>query len=125
MDDIKRGRYGEELAVKFLYDQGYDVITVNYRTQLGEIDIIANDSEYLCFVEVKTRMGTPFGTPAEAVTTQKQKKLIAAAKQFLYENNPPLQPRFDVIEVYADRERGDSTRWQITHLKNAFGETDE
>lgn len=124
MDDIKRGRYGEELAVKFLYDQGYDVITVNYRTREGEIDIIACDSEYLCFVEVKTRMGTPFGTPAEAVTSDKQKKIIAAAKQFLYENKPPLQPRFDVIELYADRERGDSTRWQITHIKNAFEETD-
>ncbi|MBQ3380077.1 MAG: YraN family protein [Clostridia bacterium] len=125
MDDIKRGRHGEELAVKFLYDQGYDVITVNYRTREGEIDIIANDDTYLCFVEVKSRIGTPFGTPAEAVTTEKQKRLIKAAKRFIYDNKPPLQPRFDVIELFADRERGDSTRWQITHIKNAFGETEE
>jgi len=85
----------------------------NYKTNLGEIDIIAHDKNTLVFVEVKTRSSAQYGTPAESVTLFKQRKITQVAAQFLAKHQiHDAFMRFDVVEVYADN--------QIEHIENAF-----
>ena len=72
----KPGKAAEKAAENFLQRQGYNIITKNYRSRYGEIDIIAEDSGVLCFVEVKSRAYNYFGTPEEKVNIKKQKKII-------------------------------------------------
>lgn len=106
------GDLGEEIARDYLVEQGYEIVSCNYRSRFGEIDIIASNSEYLVFVEVKMRKNAYKGNPAEYVTSSKQRKIILTAMHYLslYENNK--QPRFDVIEILMKR---------INHIPNAFG----
>ena len=75
----KFGEQGEALAVRHLKKAGYKIIETNYRTRLGEIDIIAKDKDTIVFVEVKTRTSVHFGSPKWAVTPQKQKKISMVA----------------------------------------------
>lgn len=111
------GRQGEDLAARFLAGHGFTVIARNHRTPVGELDLVARDSRFLLFVEVKTRRGTAFGTPAEAVGSRKQRQILRAAQWYLADGRQAaLQPRFDVISVlFAGGEA------QITHLPDAFG----
>jgi len=110
------GRQGEDAAAKFLKRQGMKVVERNLRTPVGEIDLIATDKKILAFVEVKTRRGNAFGSPAEAVGPHKQNQIVRAAQWYLTENpSRKLQPRFDVIAVNV---QGDD--FQIEHIPNAF-----
>ncbi len=94
------GEMAEKLAAGFLRSKGYTILARNYRTQTAEIDIIAKDGETLVFVEVKSAKSDRFGTPEERVYTRKRKRIIAASKQFIFENNMADTPvRFDVIAV--------------------------
>ena len=68
------GDMGERRAVKFLKKKGYKILETNFKTNFGEIDIIARKGDYICFVEVKTRSSDNFGEPREAVNFHKQKK---------------------------------------------------
>lgn len=111
-----KGCYGELLAARYLRKKGIEPLCANFRTRFGEIDIIAQDGEYIIFVEVKTRTGN-FSRACEAVDEQKQKKIIAAACSYLSQNECGLQPRFDVMEVYLF-ENGKVKK--INHIKNAF-----
>lgn len=110
------GKAGETAAAKFLKKNGYKILATNYRKTYGEIDIIAQCGENVAFVEVKTRKSDIFGTPAEFVTTQKQKKLIKAAYTYIQEHNLDAEFTFDIVEVYTD---GKKIK-QINHIKNAF-----
>lgn len=122
MDKYRRGRFGEEKAVEYLIENEYEIVSLNYSTRYGEIDIIATVDNYLCFIEVKTRIGTPFGTAAEAVTASKRAKIINTANLFISGlQTIELQPRFDIIEVVSDKNKGDSTLWRVNHIINAFG----
>lgn len=113
------GAWGEVQAVDFLRKKGYAILATNYRTRLGEMDIIAKDRQYLVFVEVKLRKSDAYGAAREFVDARKQEKLRSTALLWLSENETSLQPRFDVIEVYApDGEK--TTRPIIHHLENAF-----
>ena len=106
------GVKGEVLAEKFLKKEKYKIICKNYKTKLGEVDIVAKDKDFLCFVEVKYRKSLNFGYPREAVTYQKQKRIKLTASVYLkskYLSN--VYTRFDVIEILADK---------ITHIQNAF-----
>ena len=127
MTTTEIGRYGEKLAAKFLKKNRYRIIAKNSHQSHNELDIVAVNKEYIIFVEVKTRsvgeeLYSEYGTPAEAVTFSKQKRLIAAAKSFMAKNKKyyKKQPRMDVIEVYLDREKGKLLK--INHFENAFGE---
>ncbi len=118
MDKKELGDLGENLAVGFLVKLGFTIIIRNYRTLYGEIDIIARSrsNETLVFAEVKLRTNNRFGLPAEAVTINKQKRIISAATQFISEiNEPECSFRFDVIEVYIKNKE-----YKINHIKNAF-----
>ena len=116
MDNIKKGRFGEKLALKYLVNKGYNIIGYNYYTRYGEIDIIATHSGVYIFVEVKTRSDNQYGTPAEAVSIIKQRKMVKTALDYISKNNLfDTAVRFDVIEVFLK-----SKGYNINHIKNAF-----
>jgi putative endonuclease len=85
MPDPRRalGQLGEELAVHYLQQRGYDIVERNYRCPYGEVDVVARDSSRLAFVEVRARRGTAFGSPEESVTPQKQQRLVTVAREYL------------------------------------------
>lgn len=94
------GRLGEEMAALMLQDQDYEILCRNYRCRFGEIDIVAMKKGVLTFIEVKSRTGTSFGEPAEAVTWSKQQKLRQTALQFLNEYEGTfVGVEFQVVEV--------------------------
>jgi putative endonuclease len=96
------GRYGEECAAEFLTTAGWQILDRNWRCQAGELDIVACDGTTLVVVEVKTRSGTRFGYPAEAVNHQKLARLRRLAGQWLIEHDVhPSQIRIDVVSVLA------------------------
>lgn len=109
-----RGAWGEDYAAAYLRRHGYRILTRNYSCRFGEIDIIASDRHYVVFVEVKLRASDRFVRAGAYVTPAKQARIRTAASLWLAEHDTPLQPRFDVIEIYGDadtprRQRG-STR---------------
>ena len=111
------GERGELRAAEYLQNKGFYILERNYRTRLGEIDLICADDRYLVFVEVKTRSSTSFGMPCEAVTSVKQRKLVLAAQQWLYNHPTELQPRFDVVEILVSPDR---STCRIRHIPDAF-----
>ena len=113
------GAFGEAAAAEFLRKKRYELLGMNYRCRLGELDIIARQKETLVFVEVKLRREGGFASAAEAVTPAKQKRLEIAAETWLTENGLEDVPcRFDVIEVYLEKTGSKVTR--INHLEEAF-----
>jgi putative endonuclease len=105
----------EYRAAAYLKSQGYAILARNYRCRTGEVDIIARDGEYLCFVEVKYRSGAGCGTPLEAVNYHKQQKILGVARYYIMKHGLPVDTacRMDVVAIEGDR---------ITLLRNAFGE---
>lgn len=100
MNRIEAGRRAEEAAVEYLQHQGYIILERNYRTSLGEIDIIAEDRDSLVFIEVRSRLGTKFGLPQETVNWAKQQKLRRLANQYLKTRGAWRRNcRFDVIGI--------------------------
>ncbi|MCZ2824103.1 MULTISPECIES: YraN family protein [unclassified Modestobacter] len=111
------GAYGERVAVRALTDAGLQVLDRNWRCRDGELDIVARDGQALVFCEVKTRTGTGFGHPAEAVTAGKRRRLRVLARAWLAAHDqraPDL--RFDVVGVHVPS----SGPARVTHLRNAF-----
>lgn len=95
------GYYGEDIARKVLEKKGYRLVDKNFTVRGGEIDLIMAKGEELVFVEVKTRRNDHFGTPAEAITVQKQKHMLHAAKMFLVGRDPSCYDiRFFAVAVY-------------------------
>lgn len=111
------GDLGEELAARRLKRLGYKIIERNFSVhRVGEIDIIAMDGEYLCFVEVRLRSRTDYGTPAETVTAEKRRRVARAAEIYSAHNGlERALTRFDVVEVYAG-----AGRPKIEVIKDAF-----
>lgn len=113
------GKWGEQLAADYLRKNGWKIRETNYRCRLGEIDLIAENRRYLAFVEVKLRKNVRFGQALEAVTPAKRNKLRMTAELYLAEHPTELQPRFDVIEVYAPQ--GTNTvEPSVSCIENAF-----
>ena len=112
-----KGKRAEEYAVKLLVEQGWQILAVNWHSAYGEIDIIARDGAYICFVEVKARKAHAMVGAAASVTPAKQRKIIQTALLYLQEYNQDLQPRFDVLAITWDT-AGTVTGWEI--LKGAF-----
>ena len=113
------GAWGEKIAAAFLRRKHYRILETGYRCRFGEIDIIACNKSFLVFVEVKLRKSDRFAQAMEFVDSRKQSRLITTASVYLSENPTDLQPRFDVIEVYAP-DGTDTKKPQINHLEDAF-----
>jgi putative endonuclease len=117
-DAKSRGDWGETLALTFLTQKGYRCVAKGYRSRYGEIDLIVRDGEYIAFVEVKLRKDDVFAQAREFVSRTKQRKIKATAMLWLSSHETRLQPRFDVVEVYARPGGAESPR--IIHLEDAF-----
>jgi putative endonuclease len=109
------GSLAEKLAETYLSKKGYKIIHRNYRTPLGEVDLIAKKNEFLIFIEVKSRSSQNFD-PLDSITAKKQKKLIQLANQYLAKLPTPCPVVFDVVCV---TESGDGNS-SIEHIENAF-----
>ena len=118
MEKRELGNFGEERAARYLRRRGYRIVERNFRCRQGEIDIIAEKRGYLVFVEVKLRKNERFAEAREFVNAAKQRRILTAAQLWLAQHESSLQPRFDVIEVYAPA--GERGPVKIEHLENAF-----
>lgn len=113
------GAWGECLAAEYLRKKRYELVASGYRCRFGEIDLIVKNRTFLVFVEVKLRKSASFAHAYEYVDKRKQEKLRITASVYLSENPTPLQPRFDVIEIYAPE--GTATLHPVVHhLEDAF-----
>ena len=113
------GAWGEAMAADFLRKKHYKLVATRYMSRYGEIDLIVCDKKYLVFVEVKLRKSANFAEAREFVDYRKQDRIRTTAAFYLAENETALQPRFDVIEIYAPD--GTATREPvINHLEGAF-----
>lgn len=102
----KAGETGEDIALFHLQRRGYTIVNRNYTCVIGEIDIVAMNEGEIVFVEVKSRRSRAFGTPAEAVTAAKQKKISKTALYYLKERNMLDRPaRFDVVTVTMEKDK--------------------
>ncbi len=113
------GAWGESVAADYLRSKRYRIIASNYRCRVGEIDLIAVNGEYMAFVEVKLRKNADFAQAREFVDQGKQRRIRMTAALYLSAHPTKLQPRFDVIEIYAPL--GTETKKPtINHLEDAF-----
>ncbi len=119
MHTTTKGLAGEVLAARFLREKGYTILSSNYHSRFGEIDIIANEGPYIVFVEVKARSEGSIILPREAVTYEKQRKLLRTASQYMRAYPSNLQPRFDVVEVWVS-DQDPMIPLQIDHLISAY-----
>ena len=113
------GAWGELIAAEYLQRKHYHILASGYRCRYGEIDLIVADRKFLVFVEVKLRKSAAFANAFEFVDSHKQDRLRATAQLYLSENPTKLQPRFDVVEIYAPL-GVDTPKPEINHLEDAF-----
>ncbi len=100
--NTEKGRKGEEVAAEFLIKHGIEIIEKNYHTKFGEIDLIGFDKSTIIFIEVKLRNNDNFGTPVEAVTQTKLKRIYKSALLYISEHKSDYDYRFDVIAIRKD-----------------------
>lgn len=114
--NLEFGKIAEKAALGFLKANGYKILEINYKTKLGEIDIVALDKDVICFVEVKARHSLEMGWPQEAVFLKKQGQISRAAINYLKVNKLlEKAARFDVVSLlYA------ASKPEISLIKNAF-----
>lgn len=109
------GKLGEEMAVAYLLNRGYSILSRNWRCGKKEIDIIASEGNQIVFVEVKTRDEGFLVHPSESVSVKKQRNIIFAAQKWIELNKPDGEARFDIITIIAGKEKSD-----IDHIINAW-----
>lgn len=113
------GRWGEVQTADYLRRKGYQLLAAGWHCRFGEIDLIAENGQYICFTEVKLRKSAKFAPARAFVDARKQGKLRTSAELYLSENPTDLQPRFDVAEVYAPE--GTATKQpKINYIEDAF-----
>ena len=113
------GAWGESLAAAYLQKKRYKLLATGYRCRFGEIDLIVTDRKFIVFVEVKLRKSDKFASAMEFVDQRKQNRIRTTAEIYLDQNPSELQPRFDVIEIYAPQ-GVDTPKPEIHHLEDAF-----
>ena len=109
---LRKGKSSEQLALRWLQKQGLKLLHQNYHCKSGEIDLIMRDDEHVVFVEVRYRSHATFGSAAESVTPDKQRKLLRAAEHYLQRQSRTPACRFDIIGIDAQQ--------RIQWIKNAF-----
>ncbi len=115
MDNISFGKKGEDLAVEFLEENGYQILERNWHFKHVEVDIIAIYHEFLVIIEVKTRKGNSYGEPYTFVDNRKQRSLIFAAEHYIFSHHLDLEVRFDIVSILMDQ-----NRTAVEHIKEAF-----
>ena len=111
------GNQGEQIAADYVRKHGYRILAAQFHSPMGEIDLVAEQADTLVFVEVKTRRPTYFGTPAQAVSRMKQRRIVQTAYWYLQQRQvADILCRFDVIEVYYQA----GSRVLVQHFENAF-----
>ena len=113
------GAWGEALAAEYLRKKRYQMVAAGFHSRFGEIDLIVKDRKYLVFVEVKLRKSSDFARAMEYVDRNKQDKIRITASMYLSQNPTKLQPRFDIVEIYAP-EGTETQNPQIRHMEDAF-----
>ena len=113
------GAWGERIAAEYLRKKRYKLLASGYRCRFGEIDLIVCDRKFLVFVEVKLRKSAQFAKALEYVDRRKQDRIRTTAEMYLSQNPTELQPRFDVIEIYAP-EGMETPHPEIYHMEDAF-----
>jgi putative endonuclease len=116
------GSIGEDLACDYLESIGFRIAARNYRCgRLGEIDIIAFENEFICFIEVKTRTSDLYGAPIESVSFEKQRKIISVAWSYIKQHNMNgKNMRFDVVEITGKKVNNEFKADKINLIRNAF-----
>ena len=109
------GKKGEQLAINFLLEKGYNIIERNYRFDKAEVDIIAKKENILAIVEVKTRSTADFGAPQDFVKPKQIQRLVKAVDEYVIVNELVVEVRFDIIAIIKEKKG-----FAIEHLKNAF-----
>lgn len=109
------GYWGEEIAANYLTSKGYRILARNWQSHHLEIDIIAEDDQFLIFFEVKQRSSNYYGSPENFVDKQKQKRIIKAANHFIQRFNKKKEARFDIISILSTPNGN-----IIKHIPNAF-----
>jgi putative endonuclease len=109
------GKRGEDLAVEFFLEEGYEILERNWHFNHIEVDIIARDGDQLIIAEVKTRSGNTYGEPSTAVDFRKQRTLIFAAERYLFGHNLDMEVRFDIVSIILGE-----GRTVLEHIKEAF-----
>lgn len=113
------GAWGEAVAAEFLRKKHYKILASGYHSRFGEIDLVVQNRKFLVFVEVKLRKNAGFAQAMEFVDSRKRDRIRITASIYLAQNPTNLQPRFDIIEVYAP----DGTATvapEIYHWEDAF-----
>lgn len=113
------GAWGESIAAKYLQKKRYKLLASGYRCRFGEIDLIVTNHKYIVFVEVKLRKNDRYAEAREFVDYHKQNRIRTTAEMYLSQNPTDLQPRFDVIEIYAHY-GVETQKPTIQHLEDAF-----
>lgn len=113
------GAWGEAVAAEYLRTKRYRLVASGYRCRFGEIDLIVENKNFLVFVEVKLRKSDQFAKAYEFVNGKKQERIRTTASIYLSQNPTDLQPRFDVIEIYAP-EGIHTIHPRINHMESAF-----
>jgi len=113
------GAWGEALAAEYMRKKHYKVVAAGYSCRFGEIDLILQNRKYLVFVEVKLRKSSDFAAAREFVDRHKQDRIRVTASMYLSQFPTKLQPRFDVIEIYAP-DGVNSAKPEIWHMEDAF-----
>lgn len=119
MNTKLQGSWGEALALDYLKKIKYIPVGMGYRSRYGEIDLIVKNAGFIVFVEVKVRKNDKFAEAREFVDKNKQQRLMRTAELWLIQHETTLQPRFDVIEIYAPNGT-DTVKPKLIHLENAF-----
>lgn len=109
------GKLGEELAVAFLQENGYQILETNWTFQKAEIDIIAQKENLLAVVEVKTRSSIDFGLPQDFVKPKKIQLLVKAVNEYVTANDLEVNVRFDIIAIQKN-----TNEFKIEHIEEAF-----
>ena len=109
------GKKGEQLAVNFLLDKGYEIVDRNYRFDKAEVDIIAKKEHTLAIIEVKTRSTTDFGDPQDFLKPKQIQRIVKAVDEYVLVNKLDVEVRFDIIAIVKEQKG-----FLIEHLENAF-----
>ena len=116
MSDSKElGKQGEDIASSFLVEKGYKIVARNLKMGANEIDIIAENEDYLVFIEVKTRSENYIEHPRSAVVASKQKSIIKTADLYIRKYNIDKESRFDIITIIKN-----NGKFEIVHVEDAF-----